>query len=131
MRQLFTDSLVISVLGGALGVLFGWVLTSAVPILVPADFPRLDQIQVDGRFVTVAALAAMLVGTLSALIPAARTSRADLATSMQVGGPRSVGTSGRRVRRALLAVEAAFAVILLVGAALLARSFVELIHSEK
>lgn len=130
MRQLFTESIVISLLGGALGVLIGWALTSTVPLLAPADLPRLDEIRVDGRFVTVAALAAMLVGTLAGLIPAVRGSRADLATSMQTGGPRSSGTSGRRVRRALLAVEAAFAVILLVGAALLARSFVELVRVD-
>ena len=109
--------------------LFGWALTSAVPVLAPADFPRLDQIHVDGRFVTVAALAAMLLGTFSGLIPAARSSR-DLATSMQAGGPRSIGTSNRRLRRTLLAVEAAFAVILLVGAALLARSFISLVRVD-
>src|SRR5260221_14164485 len=46
VRQLFTESLVIALLGGTLGILVGWALTAAVPALAPADFPRLDEIHV-------------------------------------------------------------------------------------
>ena len=127
MRQLFTESLVIALLGGVLGILVGWALTAAVPALAPTDFPRLDEIHADPRFLIIAALAAVFVGTVSGIIPAFRGSRVDLAASMQMGGARSVGTSGRRLRRFLLAIEAALAVVLLIGASLLARSFVELL----
>jgi predicted permease len=130
VRQLLTESLVIAMLGGTLGILVGWVLTAAVPALAPADFPRLDEIHVDARFLIVAALAAVFVGAVSGITPAFRGSRVDLAASMQAGGPRSVGTRGGRMRRVLLAVEAALAVVLLVGAALLARSFVELVRVD-
>ncbi len=98
MRQLFTESLVIALLGGTLGIFVGWAMTAAVPALAPADFPRLDEIQVDARFLIGAALAAVFV---------VRGSRVDLASSMQVGGARSVGTTGARMRRVLLGVEAA------------------------
>jgi putative ABC transport system permease protein len=127
MRQLFTESLVIALIGGAFGIAIGATLTAAVPALAPADFPRLDDIRVDVRFVVVAVLAAIFAGVVSGAVPALRGSRFDLAAAMQAGGARSVGTSGAGMRRMLLAVEAALAVVLLIGAALLARSFTALV----
>ncbi len=129
VQQLVVESLVISLIGGALGLLAGWVLTAAIPALAPQDFPRVDQIGVDGRFVAVAAFAAVVVGMLSGIVPAIRGSRAELAMPLR-SGARSVGTPGRRVRRVLLGLEAAFAVVLLVGACLLARSFVALVSVD-
>jgi putative ABC transport system permease protein len=130
VRQLFTESLVIALLGGVLGVLIGWALTAAVPALAPADFPRLDQIQVDARFLIVSFLTATFVGVFSGAMPALRGSRIDLAGSMRTGGARTIGSSGARMRRLLLAVEAALAVVLLVAAVLLARSFGTLLHVD-
>jgi putative ABC transport system permease protein len=127
MRQLFTESVVIALLGGALGIALGAGLTAAVPALAPADFPRLYDIRVDARFLAVAVLAAIFAGVASGAVPALKGSRFDLAAAMQSGGARSVGTSGGGLRRLLLAVEAALAVVLLIGAALLARSFAELV----
>ena len=115
MRQLLTESLVISLLGGTLGILVGWALTLAVPVLAPVDFPRVDNVRVDVGFLIVAAIAAVFVGTVSSITPAFRSSRVDLAVSMQSGGPRSVGGSGGRMRRVLVALEAALAVVLLIG----------------
>jgi putative ABC transport system permease protein len=129
VRQLVVESLVISLIGGALGLLAGWGLIAAIPALAPPDFPRVDQIHMDGRFVGVAAFAAVVVGMLSAIVPAVRGSRAELTMPLR-GGARSVGTSGRPVRRMLLGLEAAFAVVLLVGACLLARSFVALVNVD-
>jgi putative ABC transport system permease protein len=127
MRQLFTESLVIAILGGALGILVGIALTAAVPVLAPADFPRLQEIRVDVRFLCAAVLAAIFAGVVSGAAPALRGSRIDLAGAMQSGGARAVGMSGSRMRRMLLAVEAALAVVLLIGAALLGRSFAALV----
>ena len=130
VQQLVVESLVISLMGGTLGLLTGWALTSVVPALAPADFPRLDEIRVDGAFVMVAAIAAMVVGTLSGIAPAVKGSSVPLMMSMQGGARSVVGTSGRRLRRVLLGLEAAFAVVLLVGAVLLARSFVALVRVD-
>ena len=129
VQQLVVEGLVIALIGGSLGVFAGWALTAAVPALAPADFPRLDQVRVDGWFVGIAALAAVAVGMLSALVPALRASRTDLTAALRAG-PRGVGGSGRGVRRVLVGLEAAFAVVLLVGACLLARSFVALVSVD-
>jgi putative ABC transport system permease protein len=129
VQQLVVESLVISLIGGGLGLLLGWGLIAAIPALAPQDFPRLDQIRMDGRLVAVAALAATIVGMLSGLVPAVRGSRTELATSLG-GGARCIGPSGRRLRRVLLGLEAAFAVVLLVGACLLARSFAALVSVD-
>jgi putative ABC transport system permease protein len=130
MRQLLTESLVISTIGGTLGLFIGWAMTASVPALAPATFPRLDEIHVDARFLIVAALAAIFVGVVAGLLPAVRSSRVDLSSPMHAGDGRSVGASGGRIRRALLVVEAALAVVMLVGATLLARSFVALVQVD-
>jgi putative ABC transport system permease protein len=130
LRQFVTEGLVISCIGGALGALLGWALTAAVPAVAPSGFPRVDAIRVDSWFLFAAALSAVLVGTLSGLVPALKSSRVDLAATMQAGGARSTGSPGRRLRRMLLVIEAALAVVLLVGATLLARSFVALVRVD-
>jgi putative ABC transport system permease protein len=128
LRQLLTESVVLSFAGGLLGLLFGWILTRALPAVAPSGFPRLDAIHIDIGFVLSAALAAVIVGTLSGLFPALRGSRVDLHAIMQAGsGGRSIANVGSRARRALLIVEAALAVVLLVGATLLGRSFERLL----
>jgi putative ABC transport system permease protein len=130
LRQLLTESLVLSLIGGLVGMFLGWVLTAAVPLLAPADFPRLEEVRVDVWFLAAAAMAAAFVGIVAGATPAFRSSRVDLSSSMQAGGARSVGTTGARMRRALLVIEAALALVLLVGAALLSRSFVELLQVD-
>jgi putative ABC transport system permease protein len=130
LQQLLTESLIVAVIGGALGAVLGSALTAAVPALAPADFPRLDEIQINVRVLSVAALVAVLVGVVAGTAPALRGSQVDLAAAMQADGARSVGTTGRSMRRGLVVVEAALAVVLLVGAVLLGRSFVRLIQVD-
>ena len=129
-RQLLTESLVISLLGGTLGLGAGWVMTVAVPALAPADFPRVGDIRVDIGFLVAALVAAVFVGVAAGTLPALRYSRVALAPSIQAGGARAVGPSGRGLRRGLLVVESALAVVLLVGAALFARSLVALLDVD-
>jgi putative ABC transport system permease protein len=131
--QLLTESFVLSLAGGLLGLLLGWILTRALPAVAPSGFPRLDAIRIDTGFVLSAALAAIIVGTLSGLFPALRGSRVDLHAIMQAGsGSRAIagGNAGSRARRALLIIEAALAVVLLVGATLLGRSFERLVSVD-
>ena len=129
-RQLLTESLVISLLGGALGLGAGWVMTVAVPALAPAGFPRVGDIRVDVGFLVAALVAAVFVGAAAGTLPALRHSRVALAPSMQAGGARAAGSSGGGLRRGLLVVESALAVVLLVGAALFARSLVALLDVD-
>jgi predicted permease len=130
VQQLLTESLVVSLIGGALGMIVGWGLTAAVPLVAPSNFPRLDNVHIDWPFVVVAALASVFVGVCAGVMPAYRSSRLDFTTTISAGGSRSVSAPTTGARRLLLIVEAALAVVLIVGATLLARSFVKLIQVD-
>jgi putative ABC transport system permease protein len=129
VQQLLTESLVVSLMGGGLGMFVGWAMTAAVPLVAPSNFPRLDNVHVDWPFLIVAALASACVGVCAGVLPASRGSRLDLATTIGAGS-RSVSTPDTISRRLLLIVEAALAVVLLVGATLLARSFVKIMQVD-
>src|SRR6185436_7246736 len=115
-RQLLTESLVLSSLGGALGLGLAWALVRAAPLLASRDFPRLDAISVDAHAIAFAALAAVLTALVSGLAPAMRGSRFDLAAALHGGDGASAGgfrdRRARRLRDGLLMAEAAFAVLL-------------------
>ncbi|HEY7190146.1 MAG TPA: ABC transporter permease, partial [Vicinamibacterales bacterium] len=129
VRQLLTESLVVSVIGGGLGMFLGWAMTAAVPLVAPSNFPRLDNVHVDWRVLIIAALASTCVGLSAGVVPAFRSSRLDLSTTM-ASGSRSVSTPDTGARRLLLIVEAGLAVVLLVGATLFGRSFVKMIQVD-
>ncbi len=128
-RQVITESLVISLAGGVLGVFAGWALTSAVPLVAPNGFPRLDGIRVDARFLGVALLASTFVGIAAGLVPAWRGSAAALSPALREGDTRTIGAR-TRARAVLLAGEAALAVVLLIGAMLVGRSFAALVQVD-
>ncbi len=129
-RQLLTESLVLSMFGGALGILLAWGLTRAVPALAPEDLPRLEEIQLDGRVLAFAVAASLLAGLLSGLVPTWRGTRSGLAPVLHEGDNRATSAAGKRLRGGLLVSEAALAVLLLIGAGLLIRSFARLIQVD-
>jgi putative ABC transport system permease protein len=126
-RQLLTESAVLSALGAAAGVALAWVLVRVIPSVAPANFPRLDDIRLDGRALGVAAGLAVFTALASGLPPAIRGARFNLFESLHGGDGATAGgfrgTRAGRLRDLLLVAEAAFAVVLLVGATLLAHSF--------
>ena len=130
VRQLLTESLTFAAAGGALGALLGYVLIRVLPLFAPEDFPRLDNVAIDTTALAVTAAAALLVGVLSGLTPAIRGSRSALSGAMREGDLRTMTAGQSGVRSALLASEAALAVVLLVGAALIGRSFVNLANVD-
>ena len=129
-RQLLTESAVLSLAGGLAGILLAWTLVRLLPALAPTGFPRLEDVRLDARVIVFAAAASIFTALAAGLAPAIRGARFRLAESLQGGdGSTAGGFRGRRARRirdVLLVVESAFAVILLVGAALLGHSFVRL-----
>jgi putative ABC transport system permease protein len=130
VQQLFTESVVFAVAGSALGLILAWWLVRLLPAVAPPTLPRLDSVALDRSVVLFWLLAAMLAAVAAGLAPAVRGARVDLSDSLQ-SADRSSGTGfhtvrARHLRDGLLAVEAAFAVILIVGASLLVRSFVRL-----
>ncbi len=134
IRQLLTESVVLSLGGGGMGLVLGWALIVAAPALAPPDFPRLDDIQMDMRVMAFALIASVLAALVSGLAPALRGGGFDLSASLHSGhGGIASGFSGfhaRRLRDGLLIGEAALAVVLVIGATLLARSFVHLTHVD-
>jgi predicted permease len=125
-RHLLTESLLVAAAGGAAGWLLAVWLAGLLPALAPADFPRLEAAQLDTRALVFAIMASIGAGLGSGLLPALRGAAAGTATSMRDGDARATGAGGQRLRAGLLAAEAALAVVLLVGASLLVRSFVSL-----
>ena len=128
-RQMLTESAAMGLIGGALGVFIAWALTKAVPAWAPEGFPRLDDIHLDARVLGFALSLSLVAGAVAGLLPAWRASSAELSPTLRTGDSRSVG-SGERVRGLLLAFEAALSVVLLIGAALLVRSFITLAHVD-
>ena len=130
VRQLLTESLVLSVAGGALGLALAWMLIRLLPLAAPARFPRLDAITVDGTTLLFGLTASLVAAVVSGLVPALRSTRVDLFQAFRSGGgsvsASAIAPHTRRLRLGLLIVEAAFAVVLTVGALLLAQSFLRL-----
>ena len=130
VRQLLTESIVLSAAGGAAGLALAYALVRLLPLAAPARFPRLDTISVDGTTLLFGLAASSAAAAISGLIPALRSTRIDLFQAFRGGeGSASASTNAahtRRLRLSLLVVEAAFAVVLTVGASLLAHSFLRL-----
>lgn len=133
-RQLFTESAVFSITGSALGLVLAWWLVRLLPAIAPPRLPRLDSVSLDGSVVMFWGLTTLLATVAAGLAPAARGARADLSDALRSADRASDtgfrGVHARRLRDGLLVVEAAFAVVLIVGASLLARSFVRLMEVD-
>ena len=127
IRQLFTESTMLALAGGAVGLLVAFWGLAAITKLLPADFPRLHEIHIDLRILGFTFAASVLTGILFGLAPALQISRADVQEAIRETGR---GTSGSRrqsrFRQALIVAEVALSVVLLAGAGLLFRSFLQL-----
>jgi putative ABC transport system permease protein len=133
-RQLVTESAVLSSIGGMLGFGLAAALVRIAPAVASSDFPRLDAVYIDARAVAFTLAATLATTILSGLAPALRGARMNLNDSLHGGDGASAGgfrgTRAQQLRNGLLVIESAFAVLLLVGAILLARSFTKLTHVD-
>ena len=127
IRQLFTESTILALTGGAVGLLIAYWGLAAITKLLPGDFPRLNEIHMDLRVLTFTFAASVLTGMLFGLAPALQISRSDVQDSMRESGRGLSGSLRKsRFRQALIVVEVALSVVLLAGAGLLFRSFIHL-----
>jgi putative ABC transport system permease protein len=127
IRQLLTESTLLALTGGVFGFLLSFWLLAFVKKLLPADFPRLDEIQMDWRVLGYTLVASVLTGILFGFAPALQFSRADVQESIRETGRGTIGTVRHsRFRQALIIAEVALSVVLLAGAGLLFRSFMRL-----
>ena len=130
IRQLLTESLLLSVVGGAAGLALAWWALSLLRSVVAANLPiqRLEFVGISGWVLLFACVAALGSGLLFGLIPAFTAAGISLTDALREGGRTGTGRRGRRVRHGLVVVEMALALVLLVGAGLLVRSFQSLMH---
>ncbi|HEU4455871.1 MAG TPA: ABC transporter permease, partial [Longimicrobium sp.] len=127
VRQLLAESLLLSLLGGIGAVVLAVLGIRALKALQPGSLPRMEEISIDGTVLLFTLAVALLTGLVFGLAPALRVSRADLQSTLRQGGRGAAGDGGgRTVRRALIVTEFALALMLLVGAGLLLRSFARL-----
>jgi putative ABC transport system permease protein len=127
-RQMLTESTLLSLTGAAIGLLLAYTTFHALLSLAPPALPRLNQVGMNWRAVEFTLLVSVLSGILFGLAPAWQAARTDV-NSLLKEGSRSVG-SRSRLRSALVAGQVAAALILLVGAGLLIRSFYEIEHVD-
>jgi predicted permease len=131
IRQLLTESVLLSLAGGAFGLILGMVGVRALLAINPGNIPRIGEhgaaVTLDWRVVAFTLAVALLTGILFGLIPALEATRSDLSATLKESGGRT-GTSFRqnKARSALVISEMALALILLIGAALLIRTFLAL-----
>ena len=131
-RQMITEVLLVAVLGTILGVLATTWTLDIVRTLGPRDIPRIDELAIDARVMAFAAFAAIASAVLAGALPAIWVARGNLSDSLKEGGRGSTSGPKTRAIRATLAVgQVALATMLLVGAGLLARSFVSLLRVER
>ena len=125
VRQLLTESILLAVVGAALGVLLANWGTRAALGALPAALPRAAEVGIDLRVLLFTGAVALLAGILFGLAPAMRISRANLQDSLKEGG-RGASGSRTRAHAALVVAETALALVLLIGAGLMLRSLVRL-----
>ena len=126
MRQMLTESLLLALGGGALGVAVAHAGTRLLVSLGPPNIPRLEQTTVDGHVLAFMAVVSVTVGILFGVAPALLTSQAHAYTELKDTASRvSEGRAARHVRQALVTGQIALAIMLLVGAGLLVRSFAQ------
>jgi len=126
VRQLLTESLLIALLGGVVGVVLALWGTKALLALAPSDLPRLTAVQVDLRVLLISLGASLLCGVIFGLVPALTASKTDLVRSLKESERTDSGTR-QWLRRTFVVAEVALALVLLISAGLLVRSFGKLL----
>jgi putative ABC transport system permease protein len=125
VRQLLVESVVLGVVAAAVGVGLAIFGLDALKAMLPADMPRVDQIGVDARVLGFTLAVSMVTAVAFGLVPALQASKPKLSETLKEAGGRSGsgGVRSRQVRRLLVIAEVALAIMLLVGAGLLIKSF--------
>ena len=129
IRQLFTESLVLAFIGGAIGVGVAQVGSRLLLRLAAGQLPRAQEVGLDGSVLAFTAGLAVLTGIVFGLVPAIRASSPELQQTLREGTRGSTGGAGR-LRNALVVTEVALAMVLVIGAGLMTRSFINLLRVD-
>jgi predicted permease len=130
IRQLLTESVLLSVLGGLLGLLLAIVAVRALQMFAANTLPRVGEIRVDGRVLAFTFFLSLVTGIVFGLAPALRASRVDLNGVLKEGGRNSGSSSHHRVRNLFVVIELALSLVLLIGAGLLVRSYQQILNAS-
>jgi putative ABC transport system permease protein len=132
VRQLLAESLLLSTIGGIAGLVLAWWATYGLRNVVARQLPipRLDAVGLDGRVLLFTLAAVMISGIAFGLLPALTAAGATLTDALKEGGRTGTATRGARTRNLFVIVETALALVLLVGAGLLIRSFATLLKVD-
>jgi len=126
VRQMLTESVVLSVAGGALGLIVANFGVKALVAVSPANIPRSREISLDARVLLFTLGVSVLTGIVFGLVPALQASRPDMNEILKDAGRGSTGSLKQMLRRVLVVVEVAISLVLLIAAGLLIRSFYRL-----
>lgn len=126
-RQLLTESVLLSSIGGALGLLLGYAALHYLKSALPANLHLLPAVKIDYTVLAATSAVALMVGILTAIAPVLAASKVDLTAALKQDSPRATGSPGHhRLRGAFVIAEIALAIVLLAGSGLLIRSFLRL-----
>ena len=135
LRQLVVENLILGLLGGAAGIALAWILQRGAHAMLPSDFPRATEPAVDPTVILFAVGVTIVTSLAFGLLVAMRVRRLNLVASLVEDGAAPVGAGRRsgvaRARMAIVTAQIALAGLLLVGALLLGRSFVTLLHADR
>jgi len=123
IRQILTESMLLAILGGGLGLLLSFWAKDLLLAVSPADFPHSSAVSIDGRVLLFSLLVTLFAGLALGLAPAIRNSRSDLNSELKEGGRDAGGETRNRVRSLFIVSEIALSLMLLVAAGLLLKSF--------
>ena len=125
IKQLLTESFVLAIIGGGLGLLLAIWSRDLLIMFSPGDIPRLDESKLDVRVLLFTLGITILTTVIFGLVPALQSSKPDLVTTLKESGQKGASQSGR-FRSALVVAEVALALVLVIGAGLMIRSFLTL-----
>src|SRR5262245_5926857 len=126
IRQMLTESLVLAVLGGALGLLLAQGSINLLVAMGPAKLPRINSISIDPLVLAFTAAATIVTALVCGLVPALRASRPDLVDALRLSGGSPGLRAGRALRNGVVVAEVALSFVLLIGSGLMVRSFIAL-----
>jgi predicted permease len=131
VRQMLTESLLLSLVGGALGLLLAHWVTTGLVQFTTSGLPRLNEISADSTVLAFSLVVSILTGILFGIFPALQASRTDIHAALKEGGRSgSAGSGKRRLRNALVTAEVAISFVLMVGAGLMTKSLWRVMQSD-
>lgn len=131
VRQLLTESVLLSVCGGIAGIVLAGGMLKATLLLLPMELPRIGQVSVNGTVLAFAVIVSVLTGILFGLLPALRMARVEPLAALREGSRQaSSGRARHRLQSCLVIAQTAISLVLLIGSGLLIRSFIHVLQVD-